>query len=510
MKKRFKLLEFTYLGIWIIPFIIFGKDFFVPKDFIYIFDKDLLNILFFTFKQSFYSTILALVLGIFPALYITYKQNLLSKIVESTIFIPFFFPVVSTIIAFTIIANLEFFRNFQILYSFKGILLANVFYNTPIFVKYLSEGLKKISPNLIETAQLDGATVNQIFFKIKLPLLMPSLLRASFLVFAYCFTSFGVILGIGGIKFSTIEVEIATTLFSSFNFSKAFALGLIQFIFLFLINFLSDKSENYELNGEFYIKNEKTSFFTKIITFVYLVFEFSIIFVSIVFSFVDKTTGILTIKYFTKLFTSDFNEKYPIIKSFLNSSLISSLTAFFTIVFVYFFLKRFNKWTNYIVLSSLGISSAFLGICLIYMNILYNIPLFLILILGYFMITVPIAYSFMYHSIISFDKNLIEAAKLDGANNLKIFMKIEFPLLKKIFFSSFIQIFAVIFTEFTISYTMQIKEYLPTLATINYDMASNRYFSESAALGALNTIIIIILFLISNFIIKKNKNNETY
>ena len=210
-------------------------------------------------------------------------------------------------------------------------------------------------------------------------------------------------------------------------------------------------------------------------------------------------------KYFLKLFTREFNDNYPIYKAFLNSSIISGITALLTIIFVYFFLKKYSKSTNYVVLSSLGISSAFLGICLIYMNILFNIPLFLILILGYFMITVPIAYSYMYHPLRTFDKSLIEAGKLDGANSVNIFFNIEFPLLKNIFIGTFIQIFAIIFAEFTISYTMQIKDFLPTMSTVNYDMSSNRHFAESTALGALNTFIIISLFILANLKSKKEE-----
>lgn len=510
MKKRLKILELFYLGIWIIPFILFGKDFFVFSDFFSLFDTDLVKVLIFTFKQSFYSTVLAFLFGIFPAIYIANKKGIIKKLIETSIFIPFFFPVVSTIISFTIISNLKFIKDLNILYSFNGIILANIFYNTPIFVKYISEGLKKISPNLIENAELDGANALQIFLMIKLPIIWPSILRAGFLVFSYCFTSFGVILGIGGIKYSTIEVEIATTLFSSFNFSKAFALGILQFLFLLIVNFTSHKVENYELTGEFQAKKEKIGFFTRIVSLIYLSFEYIFVLTALVFGFVDKSTGKLTFKYFTKLFTKEFNEKYPILEAFFNSAGIAIVTAFLTIVFVYFFLKKFNKFTNYVVLSSLGVSSAFLGICLIYMNILYSIPLYLILVLGYFMITVPIAYSYLYYPILSFDKSLIESAKLDGATNFTLFKKIEFPLLKNIFIAVFIQIFAVIFAEFTISYTMQIKDFIPTMATINYDMSSHRYFAESTALSALNTIIIVVLFVISTFIFtKKSDKNES-
>ena len=186
-------------------------------------------------------------------------------------------------------------------------------------------------------AEIDGASSLKILTKVKLPLLLPSILKASFLVFSYCFTSFGVILGIGGIGFSTIEVEIATTLFSSFDFSKAFALGILQFILLFTVNYFSELAETHQLQEEYKIKNEKISFFTKFMAVFYLFFEYSIVLISVFFAFIDKNTGKFTIKYFLKLFTKDFNENYPVYKAFFNSTIISIVTALLTIVFVYFF-----------------------------------------------------------------------------------------------------------------------------------------------------------------------------
>ncbi len=156
-------------------------------------------------------------------------------------------------------------------------------------------------------------------------------------------------------------------------------------------------------------------------------------------------------------------------------------------------------------MATLGISSAFLGMALLYLNILFDIPFVLLLILGYFLITIPIAYSFLFQPIRGFDNKIVEAAKIDGANKLIIFLKVELPLLFSSFTSAFLQIFAIIFGEFTISYTMQVRDYFPLVSVVNYSLSSGRLYQEANALSGLNIIIIFFIFYISNKFAKKSE-----
>jgi thiamine transport system permease protein len=155
-------------------------------------------------------------------------------------------------------------------------------------------------------------------------------------------------------------------------------------------------------------------------------------------------------------------------------------------------------------MATLGISSAFLGMALLYLNILFDIPFVLLLILGYFLITIPIAYSFLFQPIRGFDNKIVEAAKIDGANKLIIFLKVELPLLLSSFTSAFLQIFAIIFGEFTISYTMQVRDYFPLVSVVNYSLSSGRLYQEANALSGLNIILIFFIFYISNKFAKKS------
>ena len=51
-------------------------------------------------------------------------------------------------------------------------------------------GLNNVSPDLIEAAQIDGATSRQILFKIKLPMIMPSVTICTFLTLTNGFKMF--------------------------------------------------------------------------------------------------------------------------------------------------------------------------------------------------------------------------------------------------------------------------------------------------------------------------------
>lgn len=497
--KRVKLsLNLFYVTLWGIPIFLFARDFFHVGDMAGIFNISTYRIVAFSFKQASISVVLSFFLAIVPAYYIAYKRDRMSRLLESLIFIPFFFPVISTIVAFSIIFNLGFFKELQVLYSLKAIIIANVFYNSPIFLKYLGEGMRSIPKEILEAARLEGAGEREIFLKVKLPLIMPQVFRGFFLVFVYCFTSFAIILSLGGINYSTLEVEIATTLMGSFDFSRAFALGIVQFGILTIVNSLGQSIEGYELKGEGDIK--EVSWFTNIYSMIYLVFEYAIVLTGLVFAFFNFYTGRISAAAFMSLFSRSLNESYPVLKGLLNSLVLSGAVSLLTLIFTYLILKNYTKLTNYIIFSTFGFSSAFLAITLVYLNILWNIPLWFLLLVGYFITSIPVAYSFMYQYVREFPVEILEAGRIDGAGTVDIFLKIELPILKNIFISIFLQIFAIVFGEFTITYTMQVGDIFPLVSLVNYSMASDKLFLESSSLSALNLVIIIGLFILSQYI----------
>lgn len=506
-KVKKGLLVIIFLSLWGIPLSFLFRDFFTLEGIKSIMDPRTLRILYFTSYQAFISSVLSLLITLVPAYFSSRNEGIISKLLENTLFIPFFFPPVSAVISFSLLYSsngilAKMGININIMYTLTAIILAHIFYNSPIFVRYITEGLRRIPASYIESASIEGSSKLKTFYRIELPLIMPTISRAFFLVFTYNFTSFAIVLSLGGIRYSTLEVAISTTLRSGLDFPTALSYAILQFLTLLILNIIMSKFEPFEYELEpSYLK--KTGILGKLISIIYLIFEYSIVFVGVGASFFNFIDVKFDLSAFLNLFSKELNNIYPVVRSILNSFVVSAIAGIFSVLTAYYLLKNYNKLINISVMATLGISSAFLGMAMLYLNVLFNIPFILLLILGYFLITVPIAYSFLYQPVLSFDEKIIEAAKIDGANNLKILFKIEIPILLSAFLGSFLQIFAIIYGEFTISYTMQIRDYFPLVSVVNYSLSSSRLYQEANALSGLNIIIIFFIFYISNIFLRK-------
>jgi thiamine transport system permease protein len=116
-------------------------------------------------------------------------------------------------------------------YTLTAILVVHVFYNTTIVLRIVGDFWSRLNPRLGEAARLLGADSWQVMRHITLPLLAPAITAAALLVFIFDFTSFGVILVLGGPHFATMEVEIFYQTTGLFNLPLAAALSILQLIF---------------------------------------------------------------------------------------------------------------------------------------------------------------------------------------------------------------------------------------------------------------------------------------
>ena len=79
-----------------------------------------------------------------------------------------------------------------------------------------------------------GAGRIHTFYHVTLPLLLPAIVSASLLAFAFSFTSFGVVLILGGPQFATLEVAIYELTAKLFRLPLAGALSMVQLVFTYL------------------------------------------------------------------------------------------------------------------------------------------------------------------------------------------------------------------------------------------------------------------------------------
>ena len=117
-------------------------------------------------------------------------------------------------------------------------LLAHIFYNYTLVLRIVSGYWSQLNPHQLQAARMLGASPWQTFIKITIPLLMPAIGSAALLVFIFCFTSFGVVLILGGPGCATIEVEIYRQAVQLFNLPMAAALSLVQILMNFLLMLL--------------------------------------------------------------------------------------------------------------------------------------------------------------------------------------------------------------------------------------------------------------------------------
>jgi thiamine transport system permease protein len=111
-----------------------------------------------------------------------------------------------------------------------AILAAHVFYNTTIVIRLVGSALSQLDPKLEAAARTLGASSRRVWWYVTLPLLRPSLLAAGLLVFLFDFTSFGVILLLGGPGFATLEVETYIQALQMLNLPLAGLLSAVQLL----------------------------------------------------------------------------------------------------------------------------------------------------------------------------------------------------------------------------------------------------------------------------------------
>ena len=201
--------------------------------------------LWFTTWQAVVSTALTLLLAL-PGAYVFARYDFPGKTTLRTLStLPFVLPTVVVANAFTALLGSNGVVNgwltrlalppIEIEQTIWMILLAHVFYNYSVALRIISGFWQNLSPSLPQAAQMLGASPRRAFWTITLPLLRPAIAAAAVLVFIFTFTSFGVVLILGGPRFATLEVEIYRQARDLFNLPVAAALSLVQIVFTFVL-----------------------------------------------------------------------------------------------------------------------------------------------------------------------------------------------------------------------------------------------------------------------------------
>ncbi|MBS0876865.1 MULTISPECIES: thiamine/thiamine pyrophosphate ABC transporter permease ThiP [unclassified Tatumella] len=126
------------------------------------------------------------------------------------------------------------------LYGLPGILLAHIFFNLPLASRLLLQSLEQIPAEQRQLAAQLNMQGFYLFRWLEWPWLKRQLLPVAALIFMLCFSSFAIVLALGGgPRATTLELAIFQALSYDFDPAKAAILALLQLAFCLLLVALS-------------------------------------------------------------------------------------------------------------------------------------------------------------------------------------------------------------------------------------------------------------------------------
>jgi thiamine transport system permease protein len=206
-------------------------------------DPRVRGVAWFTLWQASLSTLLTLVVGL-PGAYVLSRVRFRGRaLLRALVTIPFVLPTVVVGSAFlallgprsplnTALTSLfgEGAPTLDLRRTVTAILLAHVFFNYAVVVRTVGGLWAHLDPRIEDAARVLGASRWRVFREVTLPLLRPAIASTAAIVFLFTFTSFGVVLILGGAARATIEVEIHRATTQLLDLPLASALALLQLL----------------------------------------------------------------------------------------------------------------------------------------------------------------------------------------------------------------------------------------------------------------------------------------
>ena len=505
--------------LWLAPLTFLGVFFFYPffRILAYSFNLSTLvaanlqlafQVLFFTFYQAILSTFLTLLVGL-PAAYLFSRYDFRGKsLLRALTAVPFMLPTVVVAAGFSALLGPNGWINLGLVrlvglvrpISFIGtlgaILLAHVFYNTTIVIRIVGNALSSLDPKLEQAARSLGADSRRVWLNVILPLLRPSLFASSLLVFLFDFSSFGVILLLGGPRFATLEVEIYIQALQLLNLPLAALLSLIQLLCTLAFSILYTRTltltsvQTAPRSAESNVRKAKTfrerSF---VLAFCVLLFTFFVLPMLALplrsVSRLDANRGDraqtqigFTTDYYTELFINRRDSIFyvPPIQAALNSLAYASATVLLSLLLGFpaasalAELGRLEKILDPILILPLGASAVTLGLgFIIAFGRLLTSPW--LVPLAHTLVALPFVIRALQPAIASIPDRLRQAASSLGASPFRVWQNVDWPILRRATLSAATFAFTISLGEFGATSLLSRPEY-PTIPIAIYRFLS--------------------------------------
>ena len=189
------------------------------------------SVLWFTFWQAAASTALTVAAALPAAGAMARLRFRGQRLVRALTTVPFVLPTVVAAAAFEALFDrfaLADGDGLRLRHTVWAILLAHVFFNYAVVLRTVGAQWSMLDTRVEDQARVLGASRLRVFSDVLLPRLAPSLAAASAIVFLFSFTSFGVVLVLGGPARATLETEIYRYAIARMDLTAAAALAVVQ------------------------------------------------------------------------------------------------------------------------------------------------------------------------------------------------------------------------------------------------------------------------------------------
>ncbi|HOE35197.1 MAG TPA: iron ABC transporter permease [Anaerolineaceae bacterium] len=487
----------------------------------------------FTLWQAVLSTLLTLVIGLPAAYLFSHYEFAGRKFLRLIALLPFILPTVVVAVSFNSLLGPRGWLNVglmalfglseppvRLLNSLPAILLAHVFYNSSIIIRIVGGAWSRLDQKLTQAAQMLGANPWQVFWEVTFPLLLPAAAGASLLVFLFDFTSFGVVLMLGGPAFATLEVEIYTQALYLFNLPLAGLLSLIQLAFTLLVAWAHNRV-SLPRYGKAALSAEKANLRPprtkkeKVFTFVTAAVLIALLLLPLL-SLVTRSlvsleaergergeaqTG-FTLRYYRELFRDTTGSIFyvPPAVAVRNSvlyaaaaMLIANMLGLIT-SYALHFSGRLARWLEPVLILPLGASAVTLGLgfVIVFRRAPWDGVSFSILIpFAHALVALPLVVRTLLPALRGIPDSLRQAASTLGAGWARVFREVDLPLLLRPLLVCMVFAFTISLGEFGAS------SFLSTGRNPTIPVAIYRYISQPGALNygqalAMSTILLVV------------------
>ncbi|WP_217588098.1 ABC transporter permease [Lentibacillus saliphilus] len=396
------------------------------------------------------------------------------------------------------------------IYGFTGILLVLTLQLTPLVYMYLMGALKGVDSSLLEAAESMGYTGINKMLRVVLPLIVPTLLAGSLLVFMRALADFGTPMLIGE-GFKTMPVLIFNEFISEMGGDDGFAAAIsvivvVLALFVFLVQKYISNRKSFSMNALRPIKAKQEKGFKNVLAHIYVYGFIGLAIlpqVYVIYTAFLKTSGRIFVKGYS---LDSFRVAFDRAGDALVNTFTLGLIALFFVVLIailigYVTVRRRNILTNGLDIMSMVpyiVPGSVLGIALLLgFN---NKPLMLsgtatIIIIAFVIRRLPYTIRSSAAIIHQINPSIEEASASLGASNLKTFFKVTLPMMLPGVISGAILSWVTIISELSTSillYTAHTK----TMTISIYTEVIRGNYGIAAALATILIFITIISLLI--------------